>query len=159
MKKLIFPFFLLVTLASPAYSQDEPKVKADWKIVASAKSYYVFIDMNLIKETDKNTLVAFQMRHARTDTREGQLAKQSDYASISKIIGAQRAKKVSHEVSLIEVNCEEYKHRDLRMWLEDEKGNSVFDFPAKQLGKWVTSARESISGKVIEAVCAASKDQ
>ena len=142
----------------PAHSQGDLKINADWKIVAYAKAYYFFIDMSLIKATNKGTLVAFQLRHARSDTEEGRQAKKEDYETFSKAIGAQKAKRVSHDVSLIEVDCEGHKYRELQVWLEDAKGEHVFDIPSKQVKqKWITPTRESIGDKIIGAVCDAAK--
>lgn len=93
MRKFIFlPLLLLIAVIS-VRPQEEPRLKANWTLVTSVKSYHFFIDKNLIKETDKGTLVAFQMRIVRSDTREGQLAKKEDYASISKIIGMVKRRK------------------------------------------------------------------
>ncbi|CAN5756971.1 hypothetical protein BH20ACI3_BH20ACI3_24680 [soil metagenome] len=66
MKPLIVSALLLLILVAPALSQDEPKVKANWKLITQAPSYYFFVDLNMVKETDKGTLVAFQMRMARS---------------------------------------------------------------------------------------------
>ncbi len=75
------------------------------------------------------------------------------------MVGAEKARKVSHELSLIEVNCEEFKIRDLRIWLYDDGENSVYEFPTNFLRKWTDSPRQSNDGRTIEAVCMASSKE
>src|SRR5258706_13589921 len=159
MRRLFAIFLLLISAGFPAPPQTpqrDPIIKANWTLVTYTNAYAIFIDRSLIKETQQMTLVAFQLRIARSDTKEGQLAKQQDYVNISKIVGTVKAKAFSHEVSLVEVSCEEEKSRALKIWLDDKQSQTIYDFSDSQLEtqkKWTRYVVNSIGSKVIKAVC------
>ena len=149
---------LLVFVTCSVYSQRDPIVKANWTLAAYTNAYSLFIDKSMVKETKDGTFVAFQLRIARTDTKEGQRAKQADYLSITKLIGATKAKQFSHEVSLIEIDCREEQSRDLRVWLNDKESQTIYDFPEKQISKkWIHHAEGSFGSRAVKMVCDAAK--
>ncbi|CAN5756754.1 hypothetical protein BH20ACI3_BH20ACI3_24670 [soil metagenome] len=51
---------------------------------------------------------------------------------ISKFIGAKKAKHVSHEMALIEINCEN-TNTVICECGDDAKGNTLFDFPTEKV--------------------------
>jgi len=110
--------------------------------VSSTEAYYFLVDKSLIKPTTDGTLVISRILIARSETKEGLIAKEKDFTQISRIVGVAKAKQVSHELSLSEVNCEAFRIRDLRIWLYDDGGNSIFEFPTDFLRKWSNAARE-----------------
>ncbi len=130
-------------------------INADWKLVTRVKSYEFLVDMNHIEQTNAGTLRAFEKRVARLDTEEGRLAKQEDFKSISGILGLIKAREVVFEKTLIEVDCEQHKIRDLSVWLNDAQGNAVYQFPSEYMGKWTRTTAGTNNWNIISAVCSA----
>lgn len=146
--------FLLGVGTLHVYSQRDPIIKANWTLAGYTDAYSLFIDKSMVKETKDSTLVAFQLRIARTDTKEGQRAKQNDYVSIAKLIGSAKAKRFSHEISLIEVDCQKEQSRDLRVWLDDRESQTIYEFPEDQISKkWIHHAENSFGSRAVKMVC------